>query len=80
DLDIKSEANRRKLLGLEQLGYKWGLDGVRGMARVPDLQGELFFADNSDVILFLSMLQTQSATEQVAAVGTMRIGTIGGSP
>jgi len=81
DIDIKSESNRRKLLGLEQLGYKWGLDGVRGMARVPALQGELFFADNSDVILFLSMLPTQgNAGSAYDHNGTIRVGMIGSTP
>jgi hypothetical protein len=84
ELEISSDSNRRKLLGLEKLGYKWGLEGIRGLARVPELKGELFLADDSENILFLTMLDIGShkagKDHANAGLGMLRVGIVGANP
>jgi hypothetical protein len=82
ELEMSSESNRKKLLGLEKLGYKWGLEGIRGLARVPELKGELFLADDSENVLFLTMLNTGSYKKDHPASGhgMLRVGIVGAEP
>jgi hypothetical protein len=82
--EISSDVNRRKLLGLEKLGYKWGLEGIRGLARVPELKGELFLADDSENVLFLTMLDIGSSKpgkdNPKVGLGMLRVGIVGADP
>jgi hypothetical protein len=84
ELELHSDVNRRKLLGLEKLGYKWGLDGIRGLARVPELKGELFLADDSENILLLTILDAsmskQAKHDGQSKTGMMRVGIVGANP
>ncbi|HEY9682645.1 MAG TPA: hypothetical protein V6C86_13785 [Oculatellaceae cyanobacterium] len=84
ELELNSDVNRRKLLGLEKLGYKWGLDGIRGLARVPELKGELFLADDSENILLLTILDAsmskQAKKDGQSKTGMLRVGIVGANP
>jgi hypothetical protein len=84
ELELNSDSNRRKLLGLEKLGYKWGLEGIRGLAKVPELKGELFLADDSENILFLTMLDIGThkpgKDHATAGLGMLRVGIVGANP
>jgi hypothetical protein len=50
------ELNRRRLLTLEKHGYDWNIDGMRGLASVPEMSGELFFTDDGNGVLFISIV------------------------
>lgn len=84
ELELNSDVNRRKLLSLEKLGYKWGLDGIRGLARVPELKGELFLADDSENILLLTILDAsmskQAKKDGQSKTGMLRVGIVGANP
>jgi hypothetical protein len=84
DREISADINRRKLLVLEKLGYSWGLEGIRGLAKVPELKGELFLADDSENILFLTVLDTGTSKskgrDSNSGPGIIRVGIIGANP
>src|ERR1700733_5899159 len=35
-----NEDFRRQLVNLEKLGYRWGIDNLRGFANVPEVKGD----------------------------------------
>ena len=77
------ELNRRRLLTLEKHGYDWNINGIRGLASVPEMNGELFFTDDGNGVLFVSIVdpagirlgdhQEDATNHQV----TLRAGLIG---
>lgn len=58
DLANELEATRRRIASLERIGYSWSPDGVRGLSRLAELKGELFFSDDASALLFVTMIDT----------------------
>jgi hypothetical protein len=56
------ELNRRRLLSLEKHGYDWNINGMRGLACVPEMSGELFFTDDGNGVLFISIVDPAGIT------------------
>ena len=73
-----TELNRRRLLALEKLGYNWGIGGIRGLAKVPGLKGELFESLDGKGMLFLSVLEfEQRADQDEHPTASLRAGLVG---
>jgi len=69
---------RRKLINLEKIGYSWGLDNLRGFAKVPEVKGELFYNDDNTGLLFVTMVESGSRHQEKSdTVCSIRCGFIG---
>jgi hypothetical protein len=60
------------------------MEGIRGLAKVPELKGELFLADDSENVLFLTMLDIGShkagKDHAITGLGMLRVGIVGANP
>ena len=71
------EDMRRKLISLEKIGYTWGLDNLRGFARVPAVKGDIFYTDDGNGLLFVTMVEIGNRQEKSETMCAVRAGYIG---
>lgn len=83
DLDLEREIGRRRLINLERLGYIWSPESHRPLGRLIGLKGELFYTDDRNGLLFISILEyagksaTNSDTLGPDGMCRVRIGYVG---
>jgi hypothetical protein len=77
DSSRDNEDIRRQLVNLEKLGYRWGIDNLRGFAHVPEVKGDFFYNDERTAILFVTIVDMGIKKEGANSNCAMRAGFIG---